>query len=271
MKGDEMLDMKMLATLSMLMLICAMSSVAQEPVLHFDASNNPGHPNWTNLGTAGGELESIGNTQFEPAADGNPAAYTSPEIGAIFDSGEDSDPSVNLESWTIVMHCRNNGELFGKEEQLFAISAFPMQLDQAIRSWIDSDWVVNDGTGRVGLIIKGTHTVQELVPSNTPETEIGLDEWHTLAFVYDDDLSLYEGYVDGELKSEKVLNQDFDARIEMPLVRIFAGDTIERNFNGSVSTFTVYDEALSAAQLAATAVEPTSKLAVTWGHVKTTY
>jgi len=266
-----MLDMKMLATLSILTLICAMSSVAQEPVLHFDASNNPGHPNWTNLGTAGGELERVGNTQFEPADDGNPARYTSPEMGAIFLS-EDGEPSVNLESWTIVMHCKNNGDLFGAEEQLFVISAEPMQLDQAIRSWIDSDWVVNDGTGRIGLIIKGTATVQEIAPSNTPETEIGLDEWHTVAFVYDNDLGLYEGYLDGELVSEKVTDQDFDAKVEMPLIRIFTGDGIERNFNGSVSTFTVYDEALSAEQLiAGAAVEPTSKLAVTWGNVKTTY
>jgi hypothetical protein len=249
-----------------------MSSIAQDvpaPVLYFDASNNPAHPDaWTNLGTAGGEVERVGNVQFEPAGDDGPARYTSMEIGGVFNS-EDGDPTVHLEDWTIEMYCKNNGPMYGAEEQLFAISAVPMQLVQSIRSWIDSDWI-EVGNGRIGLIIKGEDTDQELAPSNTSNMEIGQKEWHWIVMVYNDGDRTFEGYLDGELVDEKKTNQKFDPKLDMPIVRIFAGDGIGRNFNGSVSIFRVYDQALSAEQISPNfrAVEPTSKLAITWGRVK---
>jgi hypothetical protein len=267
-----MLGKKLLAACSILTLMFGMSSIAQDvpaPVLYFDASNNPAHPDaWTNLGTAGGEVERVGNVQFEPAGDDGPARYTSMEIGGVFNS-EDGDPTVHLEDWTIEMYCKNNGPKFGDEEQLFAISAIPMQLVQAIRAWIDSDWIVV-GNGRTGLIIKGKDTGQETVPSNTSNMEIGQKEWHWIVMVYNDGDRTFEGYLDGELVDEKKTNQKFDPKLDMPIVRIFAGDGIGRNFNGSVSIFRVYDQALSAEQISPNfrAVEPTSKLAITWGRVK---
>ena len=270
-----MLGKKLLAACSILTLMFGMSSIAQDvpaPVLYFDASNNPAHPDaWTNLGTAGGEVERVGNVQFEPAGDDGPARYTSMEIGGVFNS-EDGDPTVHLEDWTIEMYCKNNGPMYGAEEQLFAISAVPMQLVQSIRSWIDSDWI-EVGNGRIGLIIKGEDTDQELAPSNTSNMEIGQKEWHWIAIVYNDDAGTYEGYLDGELVDQKDTSQDFEPKLEMSIIRIFAGDTIERNFNGSASVLRVYDMALSAEQISpnAAAVEPTSKLAITWGSVKTSY
>lgn len=272
-----MLGKKLLAACSILTLMFGMSSIAQDvpaPVLHFDASNNPAHPDaWTNLGTAGGEVERVGDVQFEPAGGDGPARYTPMEQGAVFNS-EDADPTVHLEDWTIEMHCKNNGPMFGGEEQLFVISAIPMQLVQAIRAWIDSDWI-EVGNGRIGVIIKGEDTDQEFAPSNTANMEIGLEEWHWIAMVYNDDAGTFEGYLDGELVDQKDTSQDFEPKLEMAIVRIFAGDGIGRNFNGSVSIFRVYDEALSADQISpnatATAVEPTSKLAITWGSVKTSY
>jgi hypothetical protein len=272
-----MLGKKLLAACSILTLMFGMSSIAQDvpaPVLHFDASNNPAHPDaWTNLGTAGGEVERVGDVQFEPAGADGPARYTPMEQGAVFNS-EDADPTVHLEDWTIEMHCKNNGPMFGGEEQLFVISAIPMQLVQAIRAWIDSDWI-EVGNGRIGVIIKGEDTDQEFAPSKTANMEIGLEEWHWIAMVYNDDAGTFEGYLDGELVDQKDTSQDFEPKLEMAIVRIFAGDGIGRNFNGSVSIFRVYDEALSADQISpnatATAVEPTSKLAITWGSVKTSY
>jgi hypothetical protein len=268
-----MLGKKLLAACSILTLMFGMSSIAQDvpaPVLHFDASNNPAHPDaWTNLGTAGGEVERVGDVQFEPAGADGPARYTPMEQGAVFNS-EDADPTVHLEDWTIEMHCKNNGPMFGGEEQLFVISAIPMQLVQAIRAWIDSDWI-EVGNGRIGVIIKGEDTDQEFAPSKTANMEIGLEEWHWIAMVYNDDAGTFEGYLDGELVDQKDTSQDFEPKLEMAIVRIFAGDGIGRNFNGSVSIFRVYDEALSADQISPNfrAVEPTSKLAITWGSVKT--
>jgi hypothetical protein len=103
--------------------------------------------------------------------------------------------------------------------------------------------------------------------------EIGEKEWHWIAIVYNDDAGTYEGYLDGELVDQKDTSQDFEPKLEMSIIRIFAGDTIERNFNGSASVLRVYDMALSAEQISpnAAAVEPTSKLAITWGSVKTSY
>ena len=243
-----MLGKKLLATCSILTLMFGMSSIAQDvpaPVLYFDASDNPAHPNaWTNLGSAGGEVERVGNVRLEPARGDEPARYTTTGRSTVFNS-EDGDPTVHLEDWTIEMYCKNNGPKFGDEEQLFAISAIPMQLVQAIRAWIDSDWIVV-GNGRTGLIIKGKDTGQETVPSNTSNMEIGQKEWHWIVMVYNDGDRTFEGYLDGELVDEKKTNQKFDPKLDMPIVRIFAGDGIGRNFNGSVSIFRVYDEALSA-------------------------
>jgi len=275
---DYMLSKKLLTASLILTFVCVMMAAAvPAPVLHFDAADNAAHPKgWTNLGTAGGELEKLGKFGFAEAGGGEPAQYFGQEQGSVFNS-EDGEPSVNLESWTIEILMKNIGPLWGPEEQIFAISAIPMQLEQAVRAWIDSDWVVNEGTGRIGLIFKGKDTVQETAPSNTANMQIGAEgagEWHWVSFVYDDDIGYYEGYLDGELVDEKITAQDFDPTLDMPIVRIFAADGIPRNFNGAISVFTVYDEVLTVDQLSAnntTAVDPTSKLAATWGRVKTTY
>ena len=254
-----------------------------------DASDNPAHPDgWTNLGTAGGVMPGgeKGSPILEPASgpDGGPA-YTVMEHGQCF--GRDAwgilhrDTAVSLvfENWTVEVWMKRNGPAFGGgEHQFLGFMDTPWAPRQGIIFRFDD---LNEGpdTGKVRILIIGLKGDGEHI---FPEVDIGLEEWHQIAFTYDNGTSLLQSYMDGKPVGDPIeLIQDFSTDVEMKNNAVFRsdpGDEDNRVFNGSINLVRLYDRPLSDAEILenfrnprAVAVEPASNFSTTWGNVKARY
>ena len=254
-----------------------------------DAGDNPAHPDgWANLGTAGGVMPSgeKGAPVLEPNAgpDGGPA-YTVKESGQCF--GRDAwgilhrDTAVSLifENWTVEVWLQRHGKAFGGgEHQFLCFMDTPWAPRQGIIFRFDD---LNEGpdTGKVRILIIGLKGDGEHI---FPEVDIGLEEWHQIAFTYDNGTSLLQSYMDGKPVGDPIeLIQDFSTDVEMKNNAVFRsdpGDEDNRVFNGSINLVRLYDRPLSDAEILenfrnprAVAVEPASNFSTTWGNVKARY
>ena len=250
-------------------------------ILWLDAGDNPAHPDgWTNLGTAGGVMPGFEAVPaLEPAAGPNgTAAYTATGAGEAF--GGDGGPSLFFEDWTIEVWLKRLGP--GKsagDHQILAFIDGPWPYGQCVTMYFDI-WR-GDGvdTGFVKLFLSATGTGgADNGEHFVPEVDIGIDEWHQLAFTFDDSNGTVRCYLDAELVGEMETIQDYSKETEMIRNGIFKTDPDEaadRVFNGSISIVRLYDKVLSDAEILenfndprTSAVEPADKLAATWGKVK---
>ncbi|MHC4536390.1 MAG: LamG domain-containing protein [Planctomycetota bacterium] len=246
-------------------------------VLYLDAADNPGHDDsWENLGTAGGELSSMDNPpELEDgtieiadidAVMTDSMFYTYKESGQAF--GADGDEvELFFEDWTIEFLLRRNGDKLGPEHHLAGFQNIPAEGKQGIRLnlWEGPDdltFSIHAGGGKAGV-----------APLNI---KLELDKWNWIALVHENKNSL-KGYQNGEEVSKQG-GFDFDKKLPIDMVIIGANSYGERprTFNGSISIVRVYDKALTDDQIkqnidawiSSAAVEPTSKLATTWGREK---
>ena len=257
----------------------ALADAVPDAVLYLDAADNPADPDaWTNLGTAGGELPACDQApELEtgtieiPALDitqANVKYYTAKQGGQTFCANALAEPVLSLEDWTIEILCRRNGDLFNEEHELagfvgpgYAIRPW-IHPDGAIRLMLDSPAGGGQGVQKTGVVL------QE-------------GEWTWVALVWDNGEQQLVAYQDGQQVGTAILGHKFDKDVFIDIITIGANSPGEknRNFNGSIALFRVYDKALDEdeimqninAWVAGDAVEPDSKLTTTWGTVKTEY
>ena len=247
-----------------------------EPILWLDAADNPAHPDgWTNLGTAGGVMPTTQPPDLEPAAgpDGTPTYTATP--GQCF--GPEGGPSLIVEDWTLEAWAIRYGPAEGESEHHFIVMAdMPWPFTQCITLRF-AEGGEGAGMGPFTVMIVGTDSggVDNTQHIST-NVDIGKNEWHHLAFTFDDSDGMFRSYLDGKPVGEDETIQDYSAGSPMKIVNIF-GNTGEphRTFNGSISIIRLYDWVLNDDEILGNfnsprtiAVEPADKLAETWGKVK---
>lgn len=278
---------RVVLSLSIVFVLAAIFSIAHADVvpgavLHLDASNNSGHPDaWTNLGTAGGVVPAGDKTPIlETGTIDIPGLgldyqdrqfYTGVESGQTFGGPEGTNPELPLENWTFEALVKRNGDVLFKEHWMFG---FTLEKFGVIAAFL--------GQGRQ----EGGELFTTRPVAHKPHNiHLELEEWTWIAFGSDVDGSVF--YQDGELVDE---DGAFIWQKTAPVkfICIFCGhygepdapdDGRGRSFNGSFAVVRIYDKVLSqdeimqniAAGPTATAVDPASKLAATWGKVKTRY
>ena len=257
----------------------ALADAVPGAVLYLDASDNPADPDaWTNLGTAGGELpasdkapELETGTIEIPALDivqKNVKYYTAEQGSQIFAANALAEPVLTLEDWTIEILCRRNGDLFSEEHELAGF----LGQGYTIRPWIHPD-------GAIRLMLDspagGGQGIQK--------TGVILQEgaWTWVALVWNNGEQEFVAYQDGQQVGTAILGHKFDKDVFIDIITIGANSPGEknRNFNGSIALFRIYDLALDEDEImqnidawaGGLAVEPASKLTTAWGTVKTRY
>ncbi len=256
-----------------------------EAQLWFDANDNPAHPDgWTNLGTAGGRL--IGSKKGVPVLEPNAgpdggAAYTAKEESQFFGRNAQGllepkiTPAPRIEDWTIEVWLKRNGPAFdNSEHQFLAIMDSPPRARQGILFLF-----AQPNNGKIWLRLIGRET------GNNPDTvfppvDIGLREWHHIAFTYDNDKRQLQSYLDGQLAGRPVkLDTKFSPESEMKNNGLFTIEFGKRVLNGSISLVRMYDRPLSHEDILENfesprtpqAVGPAGKLSTTWSNVKSQY
>ena len=175
-------------------------------------------------------------------------------------------PPLALEDWTIEFLVRRNGDMFHEEHQLAGVSAVSVRL-QGIRLSFDAA-----GNLRMVTYEGGVDT---LVPSN-----IILEEgvWNWVSFTGKDKAEILVYHNGREVNKRPGV----DFRKNRPIRTITIGACIpsekDRNFNGSIALFRVYDKVLRENEIvrninawSGLAVDPGAKLATTWGSMKASY
>lgn len=264
---------KVIAILSVALLLAIVGSLvlAQVPGAQIDlnAEKDAGKDAWKNLGTAGGEFPAgpNGAPEYKPSGGGEPAQYIGAQ-GKIFgtDPPTGTTPTIHLENWTVELHLKRNGPAFADEHQIAGFRSFDPRHGQRI----DIHFAERD-TGMVNINIKGLNTE----PITHKEVlDIGIEEWHRIAFVYDESVNTLQTYLDSKSVKRFTTKQDFDPKVDMNFHSLFDSHVPEhgRSFNGSMSIVRMYDKALTAAQILQNfegrAIEATGKFTTTWGRVK---
>ena len=248
--------------------------LAQVPgaLIELDAARGAGKNEWRNFGAAGGEFPAgpNGAPNLEPAQGKQPARYTS-EAGKIFgtDPPSKNTPTIRLESWTIEIHLKRNGPAFADEHQIAGFRSFNPRHGQRI----DIHFAGQD-TGAIDINIKGLNTD----PVTHKEVlDIGVEEWHRIAFAYNEAANALQTYLDGKPGKRLTTKQDFEPAVDMNFHSLFDSHVPEhgRSFNGSISIVRVYDKVLTDEQIIQNfegrAVKPTAKLTITLGRLKSQY
>ena len=278
---------RVVLSLSIVFVLAAIFSIAHADVvpgavLHLDASNNPGHPDaWTNLGTTGGVVPAGDKTPIlETGTIDVPGLgldyqdrqfYTGVESGQTFGGPEGTNPELPLENWTFEALVKRNGDVLFKEHWMFG---FTLEKFGVIAAFLGQARQEGGELFTTRPVAHKPHNIH-----------LELEEWTWIAFGSDVDGSVF--YQDGELVDE---DGAFIWQKTAPVkfICIFCGHYGEpdapdsgrgRSFNGSFAVVRIYDKVLSqdeimqniAAGPTATAVDPASKLATTWGTVKTRY
>ena len=253
------------------------------PVLDFDAlktDQKGGDKAWRNAGTAGGEVERTGNPKLEEGFIEIPAIrfkqdtkwYTAEKSGSTFSNAAPGGdvPIVNLEDFTMGLLLRINGGLIREEHHLVGLQANPREQVQNVRIWLDQ----NGGGFQNVSIAQGA--IGARADLRVGQTQLTFDQgkWHWVHLVFRSGDSL-TCYINGEKVSESRTTVKWNKKHHMNLHAIFSHSRPEahRTCNCSISVYRVYDQALSDAEIeqdvhGSFAVNPTGKLATTWGKLK---
>ena len=168
---------------------------------------------------------------------------------------------------------RINGGLIQEEHHLLGLQANPREQVQNVRIWLDNAGV---GFNNVSIAQGAIGARADLGVGQTQMTfDPGKWHWAHLVFRSGDSLT---GYINGEKVSETNTNVKWDEKHDMSLHAIFSHSRPEahRTCNCSISVYRVYDRALNDAEIeldvhGAFAVDPTGKLATTWGTLKSRF
>ena len=268
------------AILSVGFLLAMASSAAlgfiAEPIFWLDAGDNPAHPDgWTNLGAAGGVLlaELPPALEADAGPDGTPT-YTATEAGQSFGGAEEA-VSLFFEDWTIELMMKYLGQAVGGgEHQLFCLIDTPWPFTQCILLRFGGDAGTQINLSICAADSAGVDNMQHILSN----VDVRVEEWHHVAFTFDDSDGMLRSYMDGKRVGEDETIQDYNSEVEMKANSIFRSgywDNADRVFHGSISVVRAYDRALSDDEILGNfnnprtiAVEPADKLAETWGKVK---
>lgn len=285
-----MICKKVIVVFSLVFVLAMASPMAPGAVLGaqlcLDASNNPAHPkDWTNLGTARGFIP--GGPVEPPILEqqvGTPKKYyTAQAQNQVFASEVGGPFSLHLEDFTVDALVKRNGDQFQRENQ---IAGFHSAVGG--NAWTEGAQFVMLGVantgGQVWIYLLGANSPYDKRGRYDNIFDIGLGEWRHIAFVYNDNENMVLPYLDGERIGDPIsTEQDFDPGAEMDYNSIFCqqGSEDERNFNGSISVFRVYGRMLSDTEIrenfenpspaCPSVVNPSGKIAGTWGIVKAGY
>ena len=256
--------------------IVAFASIVPGAVLHLDARNNPNHPvAWTSIAEAGGHVPPMdiapvmeeGPIKIPDIGIDEPKAqyYTSRKSAEMYGTKAFAPP-LALEDWTIEFLVRRNGDMFHEEHQLAGVNAVWVR-QQGIRFGLDAA-----GNLKVVIFEAG---VDKPVPSN-----IILEEgvWNWVAFTGKDKQEILVYHNGREVNKRPGV--DLQRNVPMRTITIGSSTPSEkdRNFNGSIALFRVYDKVLGENEImrninawSGLAVDPGTKLATTWGSLKASY
>ena len=268
-----------LSTVFFLATLCtiALADVVPGAALYLDARDNPAHPDaWTNLGTAGGELQGADDAP-ELLEEGtieipdigftleDAMYYTTTGTLQTFGGPVGTNPELILGDWTLEMLAKRNGDTFVEENQLCGFMPDENYENGIFFTFHDTElWIVYapDWEGRPGVM-------SGLI------FEEGVWTWIALT---SNDAEMVK-YQDGE-EIGKDSGRTFDENDPTDGISIFCDAYPERHrsLNGSVAIVRIYDKVLSAAEIkgnieatGAAAVDPASKLTTTWGREKARY
>ena len=238
---------------------------------------------WKNRGVAGGVIPGGAAPVFEPAEGKNPARFTAKRGSQIFGGPAGANPTLHLEDFTVEVILKRNGPAYGDEHQVagfHSVDGGGWFTEQS--QWIMLGFYTVNG-GAMWMYLKGAKTpLANRVAYGV--MDIGVGKWHHILFTYKDKGgrggNQLQPWMDGEKEKAIKTVHDFVKDVNMNYHAIFCQVRSEarRNFNGSIHLVRVYDRVLSDAEIRnnfknpeAAAVEPASKLAITWGSVKTQY
>ena len=254
----------------------ALADIVPGAVLYLDARDNPTHPeSWTNLAGAGGAIPPM---VLQPALEEGPIKipdiginerktkyYTARKSAEMYGT-KAWNPPLGLDDWTIEFLVRRNGDLFREEHQLAGINTLP-EGRQGFRLGLkDGD------TLGIGIYHGGA---DKGIASNV-RLEEGVWSWITLTGEDKKEIVVYQN---GKAVSKQP-GVDFDKKIPLRVITIgsFSPGEKNRNFNGSIALFRVYDKALTENELmqninawSGLAVQPEEKLATRWGALKASH
>ena len=254
----------------------ALADIVPGAVLYLDARDNPTHPeSWTNLAGAGGAIPPM---VLQPALEEGPikipdiginerkAKYYTARKSAEMYGTKAFNPPLGLEDWTIELLVRRNGNLFREEHQLAGINTLPEGF-QGFRLGLD-------GAGKLGIGIY--HGGQDMSVASNVLLEEGV--WNWLVLTGDDKKEILVYQNGREVSKQAGVDFRKDALLRVITIGSFSPGEKNRNFNGSIALFRVYDKALTENELmqninawSGLAVEPDSKLAITWGALKASH
>ena len=261
----------------------AHAQAVPDPVLYFNplaTNQKAGDKVWRNAGAAGGELERTGNPQLEEGVieikdigfKQESKWYTTDTSGSTFSNAAPGDdvPVINLEDFTMGLLLRINGGLIAQEHHLVGLQSNPWERVQNVRIWLDDN---GGGFDNVSIAQGAVGARADLRVGQTQMT-FARGKWHWTHLVFESGDTL-TGYINGEKVSESRISVKWNKKHDMNLHAIFSHSRPEavRTCNCSISVYRVYDRALSAAEIeqnvrSSFAVDPTGKLATTWGVVK---
>lgn len=258
--------------------LCATAFADMVPgaVLYLDARDNPTHPDaWTNLAGDGGTIPPMA---LAPALEEGPIKipdiginerktkyYTARKSAEMYGT-KAFNPPLGLEDWTIEFLVRRNGDLFREEHQVAGINTLP-EGRQGFRLGLK-----NGDTLGISIYQGGA----DMGIASNVRLEEGV--WTWIAMTGDDKKEILV-YQNGRQVSQQP-GVDFDKKIPLRAITIgsFSPGEKNRNFNGSIALFRVYDKALTQQELmqnidawSGLSVQPHAKLAITWGALKASY
>ena len=257
-----------------------------DPVLYFnplETDQDGGDKVWRNAVTAGGELQKTGDPRLEEGVIEIKAIgfkqdtkwYTAEKPGSTFSNAAPGGdvPVANLEDFTMGLLIRINGGLIQEEHHLVGLQANPREAVQNMRIWLD-----NNGGGFDNVsIAQGAIGARADFRVGQTQMSFAQNKWHWAHLVFESGSSL-TGYINGERVSESRTGVKWSNKHDMSMHAIFAHSRPEahRTCNCSISIYRVYDRALSSAEIepnvrGSFAVEPTGKLATTWGTLKSQF
>ena len=256
--------------------ITVFADIVPGAVLHLDARNNPNHPfAWTSIAEPGGHVPPMdvaptleeGPIKIPDIGIDEPRAkyYTSRKSGEMYGTKAFAPP-LSFGDWTIEFLVRRNGNMFHEEHQLAGVNAVWVR-QQGIRLGLDA-------AGNLKIVIYEAG-VDKPVPSNII-LEKGVWNWVALTGKDKQEILVYHN----GREVNKRPGVELLSNVPMRTITIGSSTPSEkdRNFNGSIALFRVYDKALRENEImrninawSGLAVDRGAKLATTWGSLKVSH